>query len=125
MKIDNIDKFGNCVFCHRNLIKNVILNGKIQGLLDPDADTSFFKLTNGSILVVPICKPCKRDVNLIDPIVQSHIMESVNNGWELEFHHMKANKDKFPDHTELKEQELKEYYNTCIIERYEPNHIMR
>ena len=125
MKIDNIDKFGNCVCCHRHLVKNVILNGKVEGVLDGDADTSYFKLTNGSILVVPICKPCKKTMDLHLRVTQDTIMDSVQEGWTLELHHMRDNKDKFPEFTEDKKKQLIDYYASCVIQNYEPNHVMR
>src|ERR1700741_5625957 len=110
MEIKDIDKFGNCVSCHRNLVKNVVLNGKVEGVMDADADTSYFKLTNGSILVVPICKPCKATMNLDDPIVHDTIMKSVQEGWTLEMHMMKNNPDKFKDFNSEKEEKLKKLY---------------
>lgn len=73
MKIDDIDKFGNCVSCHRHLVENRIIGGKVTGVLHPDASDSFFRLNTGSILVVPICKPCKNGKDLNDPLVQSEI----------------------------------------------------
>lgn len=124
MKIDNIDKFGNCVFCHRNLIKNIVLNGKIEGVFDADAASSFFKMTNGSILVVPICKPCKATVDLTDSEIQTQIMQEVQNGWDLELNHITENPDKFAQFTDKKKQDLKDYYATCEITNYEPNHEM-
>lgn len=122
MKINDIDKFGNCVSCHRHLVKNVVAGGKIQAVLDPDASDSFFKLNNGSILVVPICKPCKKDMNLNDPNIQMNIWAEVNLGWQLELDHMKANPDKFPDHTPEKHNNIKKMYAELSIIGHESNH---
>jgi hypothetical protein len=122
MKIDNIDKFGNCVGCHRHLVKNIIVGGKVQGVLDADASDSFFKLNTGSILVVPICKPCKATMNLDDAGVQSNILAEVNLGWQLELDHMKAHPDKFPEHTIEKENYIKAMYAGLNIVSHEANH---
>jgi hypothetical protein len=121
-KIDNIDKFGNCVSCHRHLIKNIIVGGKVQGVLDADASDSFFKLNTGSILVVPICKPCKSTMDLDDPTVQSNIMDEVNNGWKLELDYMKSHPDAFPDSNCEKELAIKDLYEGLSIVSHEANH---
>lgn len=121
-KINDIDKFGNCVFCHRHLVKNMVIGGKVEGVLDADASDSFFKLNTGSILVVPICKPCKKNVDLSNVDTQKSILEEVNNGWELEIHHMKNNPDKFKDFDSEKESKLRELYAGLNIVSHEENH---
>jgi hypothetical protein len=122
MKIDDIDKFGNCVSCHRHLVENKVIGGKVQGVLHPDASDSFFRLNTGSILVVPICKTCKNKMDLNNVEVQSDIWKEVNHGWQLELDHMKSNIDKFPDHTPEKELKIKEMYSGMSIVGYEENH---
>lgn len=122
MKIDDIDKFGNCVSCHRHLVENKVIGGKVQGVLHPDASDSFFKLNTGSILVVPICKPCKKDMDLNDPLIQNKIWEEVNFGWQLELDHMKAHPEKFSEYTAEKEKQIKDMYAGMSIISYESNH---
>ena len=122
MKIDDIDKFGNCVVCHRHLVENRVIGGKVTGVLHPDASDSFFRLNTGSILVVPICNPCKSGKNLNDPVVQSNIWEKVNLGWQLELDHMRTHPDKFKDHTPEKELTIKKMYAELSIVGHEANH---
>jgi hypothetical protein len=121
-EIKDIDKFGNCVCCHRHLVENKVIGGKVIGVLHPDASDSFFKLNNGSILVVPICKPCKLTMNLDDAIVQSNILSEVNNGWQLEINHMKAHPEHFADFTLDKENNLKSMYAGLNIVSHEAHH---
>jgi hypothetical protein len=79
-------------------------------------------LNTGSILVVPICKPCKAGKDLNDPVVQAEIWASVNEGWQLELDHMKAHPEKFKDHTPEKEEYIKKMYAGLSIVGYEENH---
>jgi len=122
MKIDNIDKFGNCVVCHRNLIRNIVINGKVEGVWHPDKDEAYMKLNQGSLMPISICRPCKKSTDLNDPTVHNNIMEAVNNGWLLEIDHMKRNPDQFKDFTPEKEQALKDMYSKLSITGYEKNH---
>lgn len=115
MKIENIDKFGHCVVCHRNLIKNVVLNGKVEGVFDADKDEAQLKLNNGSVMPISICKPCKISKDLSDSMVHSKIMDAVQNGWLLEMDHMDRNPDKFPEWNSKKKEDLKKYYSTLQI----------
>jgi len=122
MKINDIDKFGNCVSCHRQLVRNVVVGGKVQGILDSDASDSFFRLNTGSILVVPICKSCKKNIKLSDPETHDKILAEVMNGWELEIHHMKRNPEHFKDFTPEKEKALRDMYSGLKIVKHERNH---
>ena len=115
MKIKNIDKFGHCVVCHKNLIKNVAINGKIEGVFDADKDDAMLKLNNGSLLPISICRPCKESVNLDDPKVHKQIMEAVQEGWRLEIDHMDKHPDKFPEWTPNKREHLKKFYSGLHI----------
>lgn len=125
MKIDNIDKFGNCVVCHKNLIRNVALNGKIEGMFDADKDEAFMKLNNGSIMPISICKNCKSKVDLDSPDVKFSIMEAVQNGWTLEMDHMNKHPELFPDWNAAKKQVLEKYYSGLSIVKHEAHHVMR
>lgn len=122
MKIDNIDKFGNCCTCHRNLVINKVIGGEIQGTWHPDKDDVYMKLNQGSLMPIAICKPCKNSLDLTDSIVHTQIMEAVHNGWMLEIDYMKQNPDKFKDFTPEKEKSLKDMYSELSITGYEHNH---
>jgi hypothetical protein len=122
MKIKNIDKFGHCVVCHRNLVKNVVINGKQEGVFDGDKTEAYMKLNTGSLLPISICRQCLATTDLNDPKVHSQILEAVNNGWALEIDHMKRNPEKFPEFTAEKERTLKEFYANLHITGHEKHH---
>lgn len=121
-KIDNIDKFGNCVSCHKQLVKNMVIGGKVQGVVDPNYSHSYFKLNTGSILVAPICKACKVNMDLDNLEIQKNIWKEVNHGWQLEIDHMKDNPDKFRDFDSNKENDLRTLYAGLNIINHEANH---
>ena len=122
MKIENIDKFGHCVVCHRNLIKNVAINGKIEGVFDADKDEAYLKLNNGSLMPISICRPCKESTDLTNVTIHAQIMEAVQEGWKLEMHMMMNNPDRFPEWNKEKQDRLQKYYNNLRIIGYEKNH---
>ena len=84
MNTDNIDKFGHCVVCHKNLITKRIVDGIVQEMFLPIHDHAEFMLDNGSLMKVCMCKPCKESTDLTDATVQDNIMQAVRKGWELE-----------------------------------------
>lgn len=84
MNTDNIDRFGHCVCCHRNMITKRVVDGKVIDMFLPDHDHTDFLLNNGSIMKVCMCKSCKEKVDLTSPKVHGYIMEACMKGWELE-----------------------------------------
>lgn len=122
MIIENIDKFGTCVTCHRNLVINKVIGDEVQGTWHPDKDDAFMRLNQGSLMPIAICKPCKNKVDLTNSVVHAKIMEAVNNGWALEIDYMKKNPEQFNDFTPEKEQALKDMYASLSITGYEHNY---
>lgn len=112
MIINDIDKFGNCVLCHRNLVKNVVVNNKLQGVFDADKDQIFVKFNNGSCGHIAICKPCKSNTDVSADENRAAIMEQVHIGWTLEMNHMDENADKFQGWNSDKRKLMQDYYNT-------------
>ena len=84
MNTDNIDRFGHCCVCHRNMITKRVVDGKVIDMFLPDHDHTDFLLSNGSIMKVCMCKSCKEKVDLTSPKVHGYIMEACMKGWELE-----------------------------------------
>ena len=84
MNTDNIDRFGHCVVCHKNLITKRVVDGKVIDMFLPTHDHTDFLLDNGSLMKVCMCKPCKQNVDLKSTKVQNYIMEACLKGWELE-----------------------------------------
>lgn len=112
MKVDNIDKFGHCILCHRNLLKNVALSGKIEPCFDPDKDEAWLKLNTGSMMSISVCKKCKSNTDFESIDNKKKVLEAVNNGWELEMDLMLKNKEKFPEFNEEKRNKLKQLYSS-------------
>lgn len=99
MNTDNIDRFGHCSFCHKNLITKRVVDGKVIEMFLPEHDHTDFMLNNGSMMKVCMCKPCKESVDLSDSHIHSDIMEAVMKGWELETKLLVAD-EKIPDWTQ-------------------------
>lgn len=104
MNTDNIDRFGHCCKCHRNMIVKRVVDGKVIEMFAPEHDHTDFLLNNGSIMKVCMCKICKNSYDLNDPQVQSDIMEAVMKGWELETEKLIEDESK-PDWTEERGKE--------------------
>lgn len=104
MSTDDIDSYGHCVCCHKNLLTKRVVDGKVVDMFLPTYDETMFLLDNGSQMQVTICKPCKEVTDLSDAKVHSDIMEAVMKGWELETKMLVAD-DKQPDWTAEKGQE--------------------
>ena len=96
---DNIDRFGHCSLCHKNMITKRVVDGKVIDMFLPDHDHADFLLNDGSVMKVCMCKTCKSKYELTDPKIYNDIMEAVQKGWELETKVLVAD-DKFPDWTQ-------------------------
>ncbi len=84
MNVDDIDKFGHCCVCHKNLMVKRVVDGKVADMFTPFYDETVFLLNNGSQMQVTICKTCKSANDLSDRKVHNNIMAAVMKGWELE-----------------------------------------
>lgn len=81
---DNIDRFGHCCVCHKNLITQRVVDGKVIDMFLPIHGHTDFLLNNGSIMKVCICTPCKENVDLTSKVVHGYIMDACLKGWDLE-----------------------------------------
>lgn len=81
---DDIDKFGHCVICHKNLITKRVVDGKVEDMFLPEYGHTFFLLEDGSQMQVTMCKPCQSQNELTDPEVHKNVMDAVIKGWTLE-----------------------------------------
>lgn len=81
---DNIDRFGHCVVCHKNLLVKRIVDGVVVDMFSPLFDETNFILNNGSEMKVTICKKCKENNDLTQEDTHKMIMDAVYKGWELE-----------------------------------------
>ena len=82
--MDNIDRYGHCVTCHKSMMVERAVDGKVIPMFTPDYAETEFLLVDGSKMRVAICKPCKEHVDLASDKVKGYVMEAVINGWQLE-----------------------------------------
>src|SRR3990167_1435332 len=113
--MSNIDKYGHCVVCHRNLIVERVSDGKVIRMFTPDKEETEFLLDDGSRMRVCICKPCKMTIDLNDKKVINNIMEAVTNGWQSEVDTLVAD-EKRPEWTpERAKNHMKVYKEKNIL----------
>lgn len=98
MSYDNIDKYGHCVSCHRNLIIERVVDGRVMKIFLPDKEETEFLLDDGSRMRVCVCRKCKETKDFKDEKFQETIMEAVVNGWRLEVDSLVSDDNK-PDWT--------------------------
>lgn len=102
---DNIDSFGHCVVCHKNLLTKKVVGDKVVDMFLPIYNETFFLLNTGSQMQVTICTPCKSSIDLSDDKIHNNIMEAVYKGWELETK-LKV------DSKEMKKEDRDDYIDT-------------
>lgn len=77
----NFDKFGHCVLCHKNMVVEKVIDGKVQLGFTSDHMEEEFLLDDGSRMRVCMCKECNSKYDHKD---YDKIMQCVNAGWEKE-----------------------------------------
>ncbi len=80
------DKYGHCVSCHRYLMLEKLIDGKIVEVNHPDYGEEEFLLNDGSRMRVAICVKCKDKITKSD---ETDIMKSVIRGWATEIQYIK------------------------------------
>ena len=80
------DKYGHCAFCHRYLLIEKVIDGKIELVHHPDYSEEQFLLDDGSRMRVPLCKKCKPNFTEKD---HPKLMASVIKGWATEVQYLK------------------------------------
>lgn len=107
--MDNIDRYGHCVTCHKNLIIERAVDGKVIPMFTPEHDETEFLLTDGSKMRACICKPCKENVDLDSDKVKNYVMEAVINGWQLEVDSLVNDEKRFDWNKERGELHMDKY----------------
>jgi hypothetical protein len=72
-----------CYSCHKKLIEERVIDGKLQKFLSPERVITQFYLNNGSKMDVALCYECK-NIDLDSPEIQDNIMNNIIDGWQLE-----------------------------------------
>lgn len=106
------DQYGHCVQCHKNLIIEAAIDGRVQQRWSVDADETQFLLSDGSRMRVCICKDCKGKLTEAD---NSKIMKCVLKGWEREIDIMVLDPKKPEWDKQSKEKYMANYSRKEII----------
>ena len=75
------DKWGHCVFCHKCMLIEQVIDQEVQTRFTPDYDEVQVLLNTGSKMRIAICKSCKDKEEYKD---YDTIMKIVKRGWEVE-----------------------------------------
>lgn len=75
------DKHGHCCKCHKNMLTEQVIDGKLQRRFLPDYDEVEYILNTGSRMRVAVCRKCKADLG---PEDYEYMMDCVYKGWEHE-----------------------------------------
>lgn len=113
---DDIDKFGHCIICHKNLLTKRVVDGKVVDMFLPIYSDTMFLLSNGSQMKVTICKPCKESTDLNDSKIRKNIMEAIMKGWELETKLKVEEKD--ANFTEENRKKYLDYMDKITIDQH-------
>ena len=81
----DFDKYGHCVSCHRYLLLEKVIDGKVTLVNHPDYSEEEFLLNDGSRMRVAICTKCKEGLTEKD---HKTIMKSVIKGWATEVQYL-------------------------------------
>ena len=79
------DKYGHCVSCHRYLLMEKVIDGKVTEVNHPDYSEDEFLLDDGSRMRVAICTACRHGLTEKD---YKKIMVSVIKGWRTEIQYL-------------------------------------
>ena len=77
----DFDKYGHCCLCHKNMLIEQVIDGKVQKRFTPDYIENQYLLSDGSKMRVAMCVDCK--VNLTDK-QSNEIMQCVIKGWQVQ-----------------------------------------
>ena len=101
----DFDCFGFCVLCHKNMLTEQVVDGRVIQRFIPEYTEEEFLLDNGSRMRVAMCKSCQ--INLSDKDYND-IMQCVIKGWGKELENNTWSKER-------KEQYHNDYYKLKII----------
>lgn len=77
----DFDRHGHCCACHKNMLIEEVIGGKIQRRWTADYDEAEYLLNDNSKMRVTICRQCKALGKHLDT---ADIMDAVIRGWKAE-----------------------------------------
>lgn len=113
--MSNIDKYGHCCVCHRNLIIERVSDGEVIQMFIPDREETEFLLDDGSRMRVCICRSCKMTIDFNEKKICDKIMESVINGWQAEVDTLVADEKRPEWDNERAKKHMKVYGEKKIL----------
>lgn len=81
-----MDKYGFCIKCHKDLMTDKVIGGKVVRIFLGDKDETEFLLDDDSKMRVTICRICK---DKLTPDDEPEIMKEVVAGWQAEMGQVK------------------------------------
>lgn len=78
-----MDELIKCYLCHKPLLVEKVIEGKLQKVIHPEHVITQFYLNNNSRMNVTLCMSCK-NMQIENPIIQDRIMKNIINGWQKE-----------------------------------------
>lgn len=81
----DFDKYGHCAFCHRFLLIEKIIDGRVELVNHPDFSDEEFLINDGSRIRINICHKCKPGFGKKD---YKKLMASVIKGWATEVQYL-------------------------------------
>ena len=80
------DKYGHCCVCHKDMLIEQVIDGKVQKRFTPNYAETEYLLSDGSRMRVAVCEQCKARLSEKDDV---KIMECVKKGWIVELDNLK------------------------------------
>ena len=74
------DTFGHCTICHKNMLIEQVIDGKVEKRFTPEYVENEYLLSDGSKMRVAMCRDCKSNLTFDK---QEQIMNCVIKGWEV------------------------------------------
>lgn len=107
------DEYGHCCLCHRNMLIEQVIDGKIQKRFTPEYTEKSYKLDDGSLMRVALCLQCTSNITEED---NKKIMDCVVKGWDRETDKL-VESPLFPEWTpDKKKQHMDVYSKRNIVE---------
>ena len=89
------DEFGHCIVCHKNMLVEEVIDGKVQKRFTPEYTEAQFLLNDKSKMRVAICQPCK---NSLKEEHYNEVMQCVIAGWQKQVDVLPWSKEKKQSH---------------------------
>lgn len=100
------DEYGHCVLCHKNMLIDEVIDGRIQKRFTPEYTEKPYKLDDGTIMRVALCVECSNGITKKD---NKKIMDCVIKGWDRETDKL-VESPAYPEWTKEKKKEYMDVY---------------